>query len=95
MSNNNITKIAAWYEHTVILRNGKVWSFGRGDNGRLCVGTTVDNSLPQLIPISTEITDITVGNDHTLLLDSKEMVYTCGWNAVRNFFFNSKEWTIG
>jgi alpha-tubulin suppressor-like RCC1 family protein len=87
LPNNNITKITTGYEHTVVLRNKQVWTFGRGDNGRLCVGTTVDNRTPQLVQDFNDVIDINSGNDHTLILNSNGVVYTCGQNSVKELLF--------
>ena len=31
MGNNQITKVVAWYEHTIVLKNGTAWVFGNND----------------------------------------------------------------
>jgi alpha-tubulin suppressor-like RCC1 family protein len=88
MENNNITKVAVWYEHTILIRNGSAWSFGRNDNGRLCLGNETSFQLfPSLVTGFSNMIDVSVGNGHTILLSSDGIAYACGLNGVFTSFY--------
>eukprot|EP01080_Neovahlkampfia_damariscottae_P003710 gene3710-6599_t len=85
MPNTNVTKIAVKYEHTLILRNKTVWSCGRGEDGRLGLGlgtgsSSPDVTVPTLISGFTNIIDIAMGNDHSLILTEQGVAYSFGRN---------------
>ena len=41
-----VTDIGAGYDHSIILSNGTVWTFGYNGNGQLGIGTTTNSSIP-------------------------------------------------
>jgi alpha-tubulin suppressor-like RCC1 family protein len=75
-------KIVAGDTHTIVLDvTGVVHGFGKHDNGRLCNGNTTGVTyIPTiiLVPNNVTIVDIAVGSDHSVLLDTMGIVYTCG-----------------
>lgn len=87
--NTNITAITAGDNHTVVLNTtGNVYGAGNNDSNQL----STENSLTieaQLAPMvlnsdNTPITDIThisAGNNHTVVLNSSEAVYATGANS--------------
>ncbi len=78
---NNITQISAGGYHTILLdKNGKVYSFGDGGSGRLGHGNTTDVTLPTQIVNAGEsnITQISAGGTHSILLDKNSSVYSFG-----------------
>ncbi|HWO18415.1 MAG TPA: hypothetical protein VNO30_06550 [Kofleriaceae bacterium] len=65
---------------------GRVWSWGDGGNGMLCLGDTLDRKLPHRVdefgaPGTTAIA-IARGYDHVLILRSDGSVWSCGLNSV-------------
>jgi alpha-tubulin suppressor-like RCC1 family protein len=65
---------------------GRVWSWGDGGNGMLCLGDTLDRKLPHRVdelgaPGTTAIA-IARGYDHVLILRSDGSVWGCGLNSV-------------
>ncbi len=78
---NNITAISAGYEYSLLLgRDGKVYSFGSGGYGQLGHGDTSNQNLPKQIEVAWEnnITAISAGGKHTILLGRDGKVYSFG-----------------
>jgi alpha-tubulin suppressor-like RCC1 family protein len=82
--------------HSVYLHNsGEVYACGNNIDGQLGIGNTTNNNalVPVLNDTGTEnissITQISVGNTHTLLLDSSGSVYACGRNSEDQLGFRN------
>lgn len=58
---------------------GDVYSFGSGQYGTLCLGSTLDYYTPQKVSIS-NIIQIQMGGYSVTMLDSNGHVFTCGKN---------------
>jgi alpha-tubulin suppressor-like RCC1 family protein len=79
-----IVDMAAGEAHSLILlSNGKVWAWGKGTDGQLGNGTTMESaSLPQLVlfPAQTQIVSIVCGYYHNGALEKQSgSLYTWGW----------------
>lgn len=75
LSGIGVVELAAGTHHSLALtKDGKVYSFGRGDYGQLGLGSTVEHNTPQLIPADhfaglqadDEIIRISTGQSHSL-----------------------------
>lgn len=76
-----IKKISCGDEHTtVLLSNGKVWTWGWNSHGDLGLGDTTPRSIPTKIPNLRDITDISCGGSHTCAVDQHGIVYAFGYN---------------
>ncbi|EKX72652.1 Regulator of chromosome condensation RCC1 domain containing protein [Theileria equi strain WA] len=76
-----ITTCVAGSRHSVALdRDGRVWSWGYGGNGRLGLGNTKSYYSPAMIKIfgGYEISFISCGDSHTACIDRFGSVYTWG-----------------
>jgi alpha-tubulin suppressor-like RCC1 family protein len=65
---------------------GRVWSWGDGGNGMLCLGDPLDRKLPHRVgefgAPGTAAIAIARGYDHVLILRSDGSVWSCGLNNV-------------
>lgn len=86
---DKIRTVAAGGAHTLVLtEGGKVYSFGRNNNGQLGLNNTGDSNnknTPTLIPQSrfgnNAIISIAAGDSHSMAMDHKFNVYTWGYNG--------------
>ena len=62
----------------VVDKNGDVYSFGFGANGRLGQGGSSNSVIPKKIASLSDIKQISVGSAHTLVLDTNNKVYGFG-----------------
>ena len=82
-----VMDIQAGLKHTVgIKTNGTIWSFGDNTYGQLGLGETANTEYgePQeitTIPEGVKFTKISVGKNHTLVLDTNGFVYSFGSNS--------------
>ncbi|MDO9140563.1 MAG: hypothetical protein Q7U38_09585, partial [Methylobacter sp.] len=79
----NITAISAGNEHSLLLaEDGKVYAFGKGQYGRLGDGNADahDVTVPTLVTTIENITGISGGDKHTLLLAKDGKAYGFGYN---------------
>ena len=79
-----VVGIAAGYQHSlVLLESGKVYGWGRNEEGELGDGTTQERRHPQLITgIPGKVIGISAGNYHSLALLESGEVY--GWGSNEN-----------
>jgi alpha-tubulin suppressor-like RCC1 family protein len=85
-------------EHTLFVKFNLVYGFGKNNVihpscltlqfGQLGLGDTTDRSTPTLITGIPNITEISAGCQHSLLLSSLGKVYSFGRNSVHYHFFN-------
>jgi uncharacterized repeat protein (TIGR02543 family) len=81
---SNIVSISAGTFHTLLLgKDGKVYSFGNGGYGKLGHGNETSFSVPTQIMVAGEnnITAITAGASHSLLLGKDGKVYSFGYSG--------------
>ena len=73
----NVWKIAAGDKFSgVLCRNGDLYTFGKGADGRLGTGNTLDQLSPK--KVGRKFTDIACGGRHMLALDEEGELWTWG-----------------
>nr|XP_060612648.1 serine/threonine-protein kinase Nek8 [Anolis sagrei ordinatus] len=78
-----ITQVASGASHVLaVSTEGEVFSWGRGDNGRLGLGTQDSHSSPQqvTIPADHEPQRVLCGIDASMILTAKNQILACGSN---------------
>ena len=80
-----VTSVSAGGSHTLLLKQngsnpGSLWTVGLNANGQLGDGTNVDKNLPLEI-VSSGITAISAGENHSLYLKSDGSLWAMGLNA--------------
>jgi alpha-tubulin suppressor-like RCC1 family protein len=84
--NLNISRVFGGYEHSMVLKNREVYSFGRNQDGQLCIASTdIQQLFPTKIPLS-NIIDVSTSYSNTILLNDQNVMYTCGVNTVKFIF---------
>ncbi len=63
-----VTAISAGREYSLALVGGRVYSFGKNENGELGDGTTSPSSVPTAIPGLERVSAISAGGNHALAL---------------------------
>ncbi|XP_022248106.1 serine/threonine-protein kinase Nek8-like isoform X2 [Limulus polyphemus] len=79
----DVKAVACGSSHVVVLtREHTVYTWGRGQNGRLGLGKSDSFVLPQKVPLlaACEPEQIYCGHDCTFLLTSTKEIYACGSN---------------
>ncbi|XP_058020266.1 serine/threonine-protein kinase Nek8 isoform X3 [Ahaetulla prasina] len=78
-----ITQAACGASHVLALSSeGEVFTWGRGDNGRLGLGNQESHSSPQLVPLPAgyEAQKVLCGIDASMILTSSNQILACGSN---------------
>ncbi|KAM3854789.1 serine/threonine-protein kinase Nek8 isoform 2-T2 [Vipera latastei] len=78
-----ITQAACGASHVLALSSeGEVFAWGRGDNGRLGLGTQESHGSPQLVPLPSgyDAQEVLCGIDASMILTSKHQILACGSN---------------
>jgi alpha-tubulin suppressor-like RCC1 family protein len=77
-----IISLAAGYRHTLARKNdGTVWAWGSNYAGQLGLGDTANRSTPvQITSLGSNVTALTAGGDHSLVLKNDGTVWAWGWN---------------
>jgi alpha-tubulin suppressor-like RCC1 family protein len=66
---DNIVEIRAKSSHCLCLDNkGRVWAFGRGDQGQLGLGNSIDKNKPMLIPGLNSVFSISAGYNSSMVI---------------------------
>lgn len=73
------TSIAAGASHTILVKDGTVWTWGRNDYGQLGNGANTDSYIPSQIDIS-NVVSVKCGNSHSIALKSDKTVWCWGKN---------------
>lgn len=71
LSRERLVSSSAGRVHSVVLTSkGEVWTWGSGRNGRLGLGSSIDEAEPCLVDTleGVEVLQVTAGMDHNLLL---------------------------
>lgn len=89
---SGVTALAAGGEHSLALKDGKVYAWGRNDQGQLGDGSVpVGHSAPALVPGLDGMTQIAAGASHSLALDDTGNVWAWGMNAAGQLGDNSTD----
>ncbi|XP_063002477.1 serine/threonine-protein kinase Nek8 [Elgaria multicarinata webbii] len=78
-----ITQVACGASHVLAVSNeGEVFAWGRGDNGRLGLGTQESHNAPQQVPVPPdhEAQKVLCGIDASMILTAKNQILACGSN---------------
>ncbi|XP_034280413.1 serine/threonine-protein kinase Nek8 [Pantherophis guttatus] len=78
-----ITQAACGSSHVLALSSeGEVFTWGRGDNGRLGLGNQESHNSPQLVPLPAgyEAQKVLCGIDASMILTSNNQILACGSN---------------
>jgi alpha-tubulin suppressor-like RCC1 family protein len=76
--------IACGTNHTLAVDdNGKVWSWGKGENGKLGHGDDADRHKPEMLQgfAGVDIVKVACGESHSLALDKDGRCYAWGWGG--------------
>ena len=76
-----VAQVAAGLNHTVICTaEGRVLTFGKGENGKLGHGGYADESLPRMVEglVGVEVAQVSAGNSHTVISTVEGRVWTFG-----------------
>lgn len=84
------------WSHTIALAKdagGKVVAFGwgRNDKGQLGIGESMPAPLPIQLFSNIEIESVACGSESTVVVDSLNHIWCCGWNEHGNLGIGSKE----
>eukprot|EP00002_Diphylleia_rotans_P035797 TRINITY_DN7842_c1_g1_i2.p1 TRINITY_DN7842_c1_g1~~TRINITY_DN7842_c1_g1_i2.p1 ORF type:complete len:1628 (+),score=267.27 TRINITY_DN7842_c1_g1_i2:91-4974(+) len=81
----HVVNVSCGAEHTIAVdENGKVYAWGRGQNGQLGIGLTVHQYVPRLVDTSQfqgKVISVACGHYHTLALTDEARVYAWGSNT--------------
>ncbi|MBU7007948.1 S-layer homology domain-containing protein [Phosphitispora fastidiosa] len=81
VANSGIARIAAGYNHTVVLKNdGTVWAWGSNMYGQLGNGTTTDSAEPVMVKGLSGATALTAGYYHAAAIKNDGTVWAWGSN---------------
>lgn len=74
-----ISKIESGAFHLCALtEQGEVYSWGRGMDGQLGIGTNKNSCIPEKIVLDREIADLSCGTNHTILMTTDGVSYAFG-----------------
>ncbi|MGW1122073.1 RCC1 domain-containing protein [Streptomyces tanashiensis] len=79
---DKVKDVGAGCDFSVALRqDGTVWTWGKGDNGRLGTGNNTTRETPQKVPDLVDVESVAVGCDHVLALTADGIVKAWGKGA--------------
>ena len=81
--NNDVSQISGGSNHTIILKNdGNLWCCGYNNRGQLGLGDTTDRTTFTQITtnISNDVSQISGGGYHTIILKNDGSLWCCGRN---------------
>eukprot|EP00277_Geminigera_cryophila_P015265 CAMPEP_0179451522 /NCGR_PEP_ID=MMETSP0799-20121207/35587_1 /TAXON_ID=46947 /ORGANISM="Geminigera cryophila, Strain CCMP2564" /LENGTH=179 /DNA_ID=CAMNT_0021246887 /DNA_START=187 /DNA_END=723 /DNA_ORIENTATION=+ len=82
-----VVMVAAGRKHTAcVVSDGTLWSWGKGDYGRLGNGDSKPRQRPERVPKEmfggSPAVMVTCGNTHSLVLTIEGRVWSCGWGHL-------------
>jgi alpha-tubulin suppressor-like RCC1 family protein len=80
---SNISKISTGYSHSMIISNGKAYSFGNNIEGKLGLGNTNSKNIPTEIQGTNQnlVQHIVTAMDFSIIF-TKSTMYSFGDNSV-------------
>merc|ERR1719336_3625503 len=82
----DVVGVGAGAEHVVVVGGqGDVYAWGRGQGGRLGLGTEEDVCTPKEVKLNTDdiyITSVECGGDGTIFISDEGVMYACGGNKA-------------
>ena len=84
-----VAYVAAGFGHTVICTaEGRVWTLGRGLNGRLGHGGTATEMLPRIVEglMGVKVAQVAAGGGHTVICTAEGRVLAFGGNVDRSLW---------
>lgn len=80
---------------TVFVNNSYVYAWGRNDHGELGIGTVTNNNylpLPVTSLNNLNVSSISIGGRHALILTEENEIYTCGSDLLGILGLDSFTW---
>lgn len=84
---HRVCQLACGDTHTLVAtENGKLYSFGRNQNGQLGLGHTQDSLSPQLVQAleGQKVSSVACGAEHSAISTIHGQVYAWGWGRYGN-----------
>eukprot|EP01094_Clydonella_sp_ATCC50884_P029047 TRINITY_DN8940_c0_g1_i1.p1 TRINITY_DN8940_c0_g1~~TRINITY_DN8940_c0_g1_i1.p1 ORF type:complete len:392 (-),score=110.81 TRINITY_DN8940_c0_g1_i1:38-1213(-) len=96
----DVIQLAAGHDHmAAVTREGELFTWGYGSNGRLGHGEEVDKQAPKLVEFFVEaglkVTSVTCGGHHTCVVVDSGDLYTFGWNHYGQLGIGEPEYGEG
>lgn len=66
------------YDHSLVVSNGSLFSFGENSNGQLCLGHIIDQNAPIRVEGLSSVQSIAAGVQFSLVLLANKTIFTCG-----------------
>lgn len=76
--NREVNRLALYKHGCFINQNGQLFCFGENGSGQLGLGDTQVRSAPNLVPLSFEVVDVSVGEQHSCVLSRSGEVHCAG-----------------
>jgi alpha-tubulin suppressor-like RCC1 family protein len=77
----NVSAAAAGGEHSAVIRNGELWTFGRNHHGQLGDNTTTNRLIPTRIRPDLTWRTVAAGERHTIAITQDGRMFGWGTNA--------------
>jgi len=87
--NVRVAQVAAGGRHTVICTaEGRVWTFGRGDDGQLGHGGNATEMVPRIVEglMDVKVAQVAAGGGHTVICTAEGRVLAFGGNVDRSLW---------
>ena len=77
-----VEQVAAGYDHVLALASdGRVYGWGRNDDGEIGDGTTVQRAAPVLVSGLSNVREVSAGINHSLAVTNGDVMFSWGSNA--------------
>ncbi|XP_046670122.1 serine/threonine-protein kinase Nek8-like [Homalodisca vitripennis] len=92
--NKEVTQISCGDHHcAAVTRDGVLFTWGRGDSGRLGTGNEHNYCVPSRVTVPTTVRRVICGPDCTAIISNTGAVYVCGNNSHNKLGLSNK-WQI-